>query len=153
MKKKASLLKELKENKKGEAFLSFILISPLIVWFFMYLVLGGVYFAKSNQMANIVNSKLDMALVEGKFTNQMIEDIKDDLSVLGFTKENIEISIFPEEANPAGDEYAERGQEMIIQVICKDPQPFYYINRFIMPTLKPESLYIGTKLAGMSEKW
>lgn len=141
-------------DKKGDSILGFVIISPFLVYFILYLVLGGAYFMRINDMANICNKKLDRALVEGQFTSTLRSELESELATYGFSGTELEIVITPSRAGDGSDgTYVNRGQEIELQVLYKKPHWFYYINRFLSPSLEESKFYIGTKISGMSEKW
>lgn len=141
-------------NKKGNSILGYIVISPFLVYFILYLVLGGAYFMRINDMTNICNKKLDRALVEGQFTSTIKAELENELATHGFNGSELEITITPNQADDGSDgTYVSRGQEIELQVLYKKPHWFYYINKFFSPSLEGSKFYIGTKISGMSEKW
>jgi len=143
--------KSLSEQKGGGEILAFIVVAPIFVWFFVYIILGGSFLLKKNDMTTIVNKKLDRALVEGQFTNTLQTELINELTSKGFSKSDLEISVTPNDAYDSNDgSYVARGTEIEITVLYKQPHPFYYVN---LGAGSIEKFYIGTKIQGMSEKW
>lgn len=141
-------------DEKGNSILGYIIISPFLIYFILYLVLGGAYFMRINDMTNICNKKLDRALVEGQFTSTIKTELENELATYGFSGTELEITITPSEADDGDDgTYASRGEEIELTVLYKKPHWFYYINKFFSPSLEDSKFYIGTKISGMSEEW
>lgn len=141
-------------NKKGNSILGYIIIAPFLLYFILYLGLGGAYFLRINDLTNICNKKLDRALVEGQFTNALKTELQTELSSRGFSGSELQITITPTEADDGVDStYVERGQEIELTVLYARPHEFYYVNRLFSPSLEASKFYIGTKISGMSEKW
>lgn len=136
--------------KKG-SILSFIIIVPIIVWFFLYLIFGGLYFMQINNMATIVNKHLDQALVEGQFTTELKDSLYSSLQRAGYSGSPLEIEVTPSAAfDNNNNTYVKRGDNIEIRVVYKVAHPFYYINFGLSNENK---FYTGTKILGMSEKW
>lgn len=140
----------LSENR-GASILGFIVVAPFLVWFFLYLVLGGSFFLDKNDMITIVNSKFDSALVEGQFTMDLKQELVDELEAEGFDQSDLVIEVTPAECfdNDNGT-YAPRGTEIKMIIYYEKVHPFYYINFGVG---NEERFYPGTKITGMSEKW
>lgn len=137
-------------NQRGDI-LGFIIIAPIIVWFFLYIIFCGMFLLDINQMNTIVNKSLSMALVEGQFTTKLQSDLKNELINAGFTEDKLEINITPTYAGDNNDlTYATRGNIIEISVIFKKPHIFYYTN---FKSGGESKYYIGIKMQGMSEKW
>lgn len=147
-------IREVLSNKKGNSILGYVIITPFLVYFILYLVLGGTYFMRINDMTNIANKKLDRALVEGQFTNAIKAELENELAAYGFKGTELELTITPTQAGDGSDgTYASRGQEIELKILYTKPHWFYYINKFFAPSLPASKFYIGTKISGMSEKW
>lgn len=147
-------IKQALSNKRGESILGYIVVAPFLVYFILYLILGGAYFLKINDMTNIANKKLDRALVEGQFSNGLKMELENELENSGFTGSELEINITPLYAGDGTDgTYTPRGQEIELMIIYKKPHPFYHVNKFFAPRIGESKFYIGTKISGMSEKW
>jgi len=143
--------KSLSEQKGAGEILAFIVVAPIFVWFFIYIILGGAFLLQKNDMSTIVNKKLDRALVEGQFTNTLQSELINELTSKGFNQSNLEITVTPNAAYDTSDgSYTTRGNEIEITVLYKNPHPFYYAN---FGAGSVEKFYIGTKIQGMSEKW
>ncbi|MBA1336516.1 MAG: hypothetical protein HPY66_2951 [Firmicutes bacterium] len=142
------------KDERGSSVVGYVVVAPFLLWFFMYLVLGGAYFMRRNDMVNLINTKFDRALLEGQFTAELKAELVDGLSGMGFEREKLEIEVTPEEAFDGSDEtYVPRGREMGITVLYRSPHPFYYINRVMAPGISEQRFYIGARVTGMSEKW
>jgi len=147
-------LRNLLKNKKGNSILGYVIISPFLLYFILYLVLGGAYFMNINDMNNICNKKLDRALVIGQFTPELQEELENELASHGFSGTDLEIEITPTFAGDNdSDSYISRGNEIELKVIYKKPHWFYGVNKFFSPSLDESKFYIGVKISGMSEKW
>ncbi len=146
-------IKKILSSKRGDI-LGFIIISPFILYIMLYLILGGAYLMKINDMSTIANKKLDRALVYGQFNEQLSAEMLLELEEKGFKSSDLEIDITPSEAYDSNDStYATRGNEIQVTIIYKRPHWFYYVNKFVMPSLDEKNFYIGTKISGMSELW
>jgi hypothetical protein len=140
-------------NKKGNSILAYVIVSPFLVYFMLYLVLGGAYFLRINDMTNICNKKLDRALVSGQFTNVLKTELQTELNDAGFSGIELEINITPIEADDGSDgTYAIRGQEVNLKVLYKKPHWFFYPHRMFGESDETK-FYIGTEISGMSEQW
>lgn len=107
-----------------------------------------------NDFNTIVNKKLDRALVQGQFTDQIKSSLIEELDEKGFKKEYMEIKITPNESDDGSDTtYAPRGEEVVIQAIYKKPHIFYFVNKFMNKNMDEKNFYISTKISGMSEIW
>ena len=145
---------EILKDERGSSVVGYIVLAPFFLWFFMYLVLGGAYFMRRNDMINLVNTKFDRALVEGQFTTDLKAELTDKLNSMGFAEGVLEIEATPAEAfDNSNETYVSRGQEISITVLCRSPHPFYHINRIMAPGISEQRFYIGTRVMGMSEKW
>lgn len=138
-------------NQKGENIIGFIVTAPIIMWFLLYIIFGGLFLLDINHLTTVVNKSLDKAIVEGQYTTDLQRSLKNDLIMSGFTEDKLEINITP---NASGDSdnmtYASRGEMIEITVIYKNPHIFYYIN---LKAGGESKYYIGVKIEGMSEKW
>jgi hypothetical protein len=147
-------IKNIIKNKKGNSILGYIIISPFLLYFILYLILGGAYFMNINDMNNICNKKLDRALIEGQFTPDLQQELKDELASIGFSGSSLEIEITPTYAGDNdSNSYVERGNEIQLTVIYKKPHWFYGVNRVFSPSLDESKFYIGVQISGMSEQW
>lgn len=141
-------------NNKGDSILGYVIVAPFLLYFTVYLILGGAYFLKINDMTNICNKKLDRALVQGQFTTSLQTELINELVLAGFHEDNLTITISPAVAGDSNnDTYIERGNEIQVTIIYKKPHRFYYPNKFFSSSLEESKFYIGTKISGMSEKW
>lgn len=145
------MLKYLKNERGDGNILAFIILSPIFLWFFLYIILGGSFLLEINQMSTIVNKSLDKALVEGQFTADLQLHLKEELINSGFTGDKLEITISPSVAGDSSNStYATRGEMIEIMVLYKKPHVFYHTNFRVGGESK---YYIGTKIQGMSEQW
>jgi len=145
---------EILRNKRGNAILGYLIVTPFIVYFMLYIILGGAYFLRVNDMTNVVNMKLDRALVEGQFTTTLRDELENELDSKGFGGADLTINISPSVAGDSNNtSYAKRGEEIEITVLYKKPHYFYYPNRLFSPSISESKFYIGAKISGMSEKW
>ena len=145
-------MKKYINNEKGAGeIITFLVILPFVIYFIVYLVIGGLFLIEKNELTTIVNKKLDRAIVEGQFTADIKDELIQELDTKGFKQEKLEITITP---TIAGDNdnntYATRGQEITIRVIYKQAHTFYYINGKLGDE---ETFYPKAKATGMSEKW
>lgn len=139
-------------NKKGNSMLGFIIVFPFLVSFLVYIILGGAYFMKSNDMTNIVNKYFDKALLEGQFTQTIKNELTQELTTNGF--DDITIEIEPSAAgDTSGTTYTTRGNTINLTVLHNKAHSFYLINKFFMPSTSSDKFKIGVKVSGMSEKW
>lgn len=146
-------IKQILSSRKGDI-LGFIIISPFVLYIMLYLILGGAYLMKINDMSTIANKKLDRALVYGQFNEQLNSELITELEEKGFKSSDLEITITPSEAHDADDStYTARGTEIQLTIIYKRPHWFYHVNRFVMHSVDEKNFYIGTKISGMSEIW
>lgn len=146
------MIKYLK-NERGESdILGFIIVAPIFLWFFLYIIFGGSFILEKNQMQTIVNKSLDEALVEGQYIADLQQTLKTELINSGFSDESkLEITITPTEAGDMNNTtYAVRGELVKITVIYKNPHVFYHTNFRVGGENK---YYIGVQIEGMSEKW
>ncbi|KXG73725.1 hypothetical protein [Thermotalea metallivorans] len=139
-------------NQKGAGeILAMVAIAPILTWFFMYIILGGAFLLRKNDMTTIVNKKFDRALVQGQFTQNLKNELITELHAKGFDAPNLEITVTPLSAYDSDDfTYVPREGEIEITVLYKKEHPFYYAN---FGAGSKERFYIGTKIQGMSEKW
>jgi len=145
------MIKYIKNEKGGGEILSFLVVLPIIIWLFSYMILGGLFLIEVNELSTIVNKKLDIAVVNGQFTAEEKNNLINELNEKGYKKENLVIYIFPDAATDTNNEtYVKRGQEISIKVIYEQAHPFYLIN---FGLVSEESFYPKTKVTGMSEKW
>lgn len=145
--------KTLKKDNRGLSMLGFIIVFPFIIMFCVDIILCGAYFMKQNDLFNIVNKKLDRALVVGQFTTTLKSDLENELIKEGFDLANTEIVCTPAIAyDDSNSTYAPRETEIEIKVVHKKPHAFYYINKAFVPSLSESKFYIGTKISGMSEE-
>ena len=120
----------------------------------LYIILGGAYMMKINDMESIATLKMDRALVYGNFTNEIIADLRLELEEKGFKGSELEIGITPSISGDMNDStYAPRGTEMELRIVYKKPHWFYYVNKFVSPSISESKFYIGVKKIGMSERW
>ena len=141
------------KNRKGNSIVGYIIIYPALILFLVYMVVGGAYFMDQNAMLTLSNLSLDRALVEGTFTNEIYNDLEEKLARKGFS-DNLEITIAQSEARPENEsQYVKRGDIITLQVINREPHPFYYINKIFASSVSEEQFYITTTIHGMSEKW
>lgn len=140
------------KNENGDgSILGFIIVAPILLWFFVYIIFGGAFLLEISQMNTVVNKTLDIALVEGQYTTNLRQTLEDELVASGYDTSNLEITINP---NIAGDgnnaTYVERGEMIEVIVLNKKPHPFYNIN---FKAGDESKYYIGVQIQGMSEKW
>lgn len=135
-------------NKRGVIILGYIIVAPFLLFFFLYIVLGGAFYMQNNHMTNITNLTLDRVLVQGEFTSDSLDDLKNDLIKAGFEEEHLRI-----EVEPGIDVPVQRGETMTLTVIHETPHAFYWVNRFFVWNVDPSIFHIGVKIEGMSEKW
>jgi hypothetical protein len=141
----------IKNEKGGGEILSFLVVLPIIIWLFTYMIFGGLFLIEVNELSTIVNKKLDIATVNGQFTAELKNELINELDGKGYRKENLIIEIAPDAASDSNNEtYVKRGQEVSIKVIYEQAHPFYFINLGLAPE---ENFYPKTKITGMSEKW
>lgn len=140
------------KNEKGASeIIAFLVILPFIIYFIIYLIIGGLFLVEKNELTTIVNKKLDQAIVEGQFTPDIKTELIQELDTKGFKQEKLEITITPTEAGDNDNNtYATRAQEISIKVIYKHAHTFYYING---KSGSEETFYPKTRVTGMSEKW
>ena len=145
------MIKYVRNEKGGGEILSFLVVLPIIIWLFSYMILGGLFLIEVNELSTIVNKKLDIAVVKGQFTTEEKNNLINELNEKGYKKENLVIDISPEAASDTNNEtYVKRGQEISIKVIYEQAHPFYLIN---FGLASEENFYPKTKITGMSEKW
>lgn len=138
-------------SKKGDI-LGYIVTAPFILYVILYLILGGAYLLKINEMSTIANKKLDRALVSGQFTDQIKAELITELEEKGFKQENLTIEVTPTDADDSNDvTRVMRGDEIQIKILYTKPHWFYYINEFVNSSIDEKLFYIGTKISGMSE--
>lgn len=145
------MLKYLRNEKGDSNIVGFIVVAPVLLWFFVYIIFGGSFLLDINKMTTIVNKSLDQALVEGQYTMELHQKLKSELINYGFEEGSLEINITP---SSAGDNnngtYETRGQVIEVRVLYNKPHPFYYVN---FKAGGESKYYIGVKIQGMSEKW
>jgi len=139
-------------NKRGSGeILGFVIISPILLWFFLWIIFGGSFLLEINQMSTVVNKSLDKALVEGQYKTDLQQTLKTELINSGFTEDKLEITITPTAAGDSTNStYSVRGEIIEITVIYKTPHVFYYTN---FKSGGESKYYIGVQIQGMSEKW
>ncbi|MBP1926729.1 hypothetical protein J2Z76_002599 [Sedimentibacter acidaminivorans] len=139
-------------NEKGAfEIITFLVVLPFIIYFIVYIVIGGLFLIEKNELTTIVNKKLDQAIVVGQFTVDIKTELIQELDTKGFKQEKLEITITPAVAGDNDNNtYATRGQEISVKVIYKKAHTFYYINGKLGTE---NTFYPKTKGAGMSEKW
>lgn len=140
------------ENEKGDSnIVGFIVVSPVLLWFFVYIIFGGSFLLDINKMTTAVNKSLDQALVEGQYTVELKQKLKSELIDYGFEEGNLEISITPSSAGDNDNStYGIRGEMIEVRVLYNKPHPFYYLN---FKAGGEGKYYVGVKIQGMSEKW
>lgn len=140
------------KNQKGAVgTIELLAYSPLILYMIIYLIMGGLFMVEKNELTTVVNKKLDRAIVAGQFTNELKEELINELDSKGFKKEKLEITITPDSAaDNNNDTYTSRGNEISIKVIYKGTHTFYYLNFGIGDE---STFYPKTRVTGMSEKW
>lgn len=139
-------------NKKGNSMIGFIVVFPFLIGFLVYIILGGAYFMKNNDMTNVVNKHFDRALIEGQFTQIIRQELINELNDNGFNDIGIEIE--PTNAGDTSDtSYVTRGNSISLTVIDNKPHAFYTINKYFMPGVSSNRFKIGVRVSGMSEKW
>lgn len=138
------------ENGGGEI-LSFLVVVPVIVWMFTYVIFGGLFLVEVNELSTIVNKKLEMAVVEGQFTTDLKNGLVQELDNKGYKKEKLSVEISPTDASDNNNAtYVKRGQEISIKIIYQKPHPFYYIN---LGLAEEKNFYPKIRITGMSERW
>lgn len=140
------------KNEKGTGeIIAFLVVLPLIIYFIIYLIIGGLFLIEKNELTTIVNKKLDQAIVEGQFKVDIKTELIQELDTKGFKQDKLEITITPAVAGDNDNSsYVARGQEISIKVIYKQVHAFYYLNGM---SGNEEIFYPKTKITGMSEKW
>lgn len=148
---KKLMFKYLKNERGDGNILAFIILSPIFLWIFLYIIMGGSFLLEINQMTAIVNKSLDEALVEGQYSTDLQEHLRQELIDSGFTEDSLEITITPTAAGDGSNStYVTRGNLIEVKVVYKKPHRFYYTNLKVGGESK---YWIGTKIQGMSEQW
>lgn len=139
-------------NEKGDSnILGFIIVAPIMLWFFVYIIFGGAFLLEINQMNTVVNKTLDIALVEGQYTTNLRQTLETELANSGFDVSSLEITITPSVAGDGNNStYVARGGMIGVTVLSREPHPFYNIN---FKAGSESKYYVGTQIQGMSEKW
>jgi len=146
-----NVYKHVNNEKGGGEKLSFLVVTPIIVWMFSYIIFGGLFLIEVNELSTIVNKKLDIAVVEGQFTTDLKNELINELDGKGYKKDNLKIEISPASASDVNnDTYVSRANEISIKVVYEKAHPFYFINLGLAPET---NFYPKTKITGMSEKW
>nr|WP_312579564.1 hypothetical protein [Sedimentibacter sp.] len=144
-------MKYIKNQKGAVTTIEVLVYLPFIIYLIIYLIMGGLFIIEKNELSTIANKKLDRAVVEGQFTVELKEGLKNELDSKGFKKEKLEITITPDEAADNNNEtYTSRGNEISIKVIYKETHAFYYLNFAIGDE---STFYPKAKVTGMSEEW
>lgn len=85
--------------------------------FFLVLVGVGIYFIYQTPLNDITKAYVESACVNGGFTNEMLDNMINDLQHNGFDPEFISISISPQSASNVSDStYIKRGNIISIDV-------------------------------------
>ncbi|WP_440977648.1 hypothetical protein [Sedimentibacter sp. LTW-03] len=145
------MLKYIKNEKGDSNIVGFIVVAPVLLWFFVYIIFGGSFLLDINKMTTIVNKSFDQALVEGQYTVELQQKLKSELTSYGFEEDSLEINIAPSSSRDNDNStYEIRGKMIEVRVLYNKPHPFYYVN---FKAGGESKYYIGVKIQGMSEKW
>jgi hypothetical protein len=145
------MLKYIKNENGDSSILGFVIVAPVMLWFFVYIIFGGSFLLEINQMNAIVNKTFDIALVEGQYTIDLRHSLETQLADSGFDASSLEISITPSAAGDSSNStYVGRGEMMEVTVLSRKPHPLYNIS---FRAGQESDYYIGVQIQGMSEKW
>lgn len=145
------MFKYIRNERGGSEILGFIIVAPIMLWFFVYIIFGGAFLLEINQMNTVVNKTLDIALVEGQYTTNLRQTLETELANSGFDVSSLEITITPSAAADGNNStYVARGGMVGVTVLSRKPHPFYNIN---FRAGSESKYYIGVQIQGMSEKW
>ena len=145
------MLRYLKNEKGDSSILGFIIVAPVMLWFFIYIIFSGAFLLEINQMNTIVNKTFDIALVEGQYTVDLRHSLETQLISSGFDASSLEILITPSAAGDNNNStYVGRGEMIEVAVLSRKPHPLYNIS---FKAGQESNYYIGVQIQGMSEKW
>jgi hypothetical protein len=145
------MFKYLKNEKGDSSILGFIIVAPIMLWFFIYIIFGGAFLLEINQMNTIVNKTFDIALVEGQYTTDLRSALVTELTSSGFDASSLEISITPSAAGDSNNStYIGRGEMIEVTVLSRKAHPLYNVS---FKAGDESDYYIGVQIQGMSEKW
>lgn len=140
-------MKEIFHNKRGNI-VGYILIYPTLVFLFIFLISAGSFFIQKYMIYNVTSQHLDLALVEGQFTTDIKNSMREKSIGVGLKDEHLVINYSPDNT------LVNRQEIMTIELIHNEPHALYHIARFFLGSnARPESFYIKSTMSGMSEKW